>query len=297
MTVAELSDIEQRISSLVGDIHNLPTPPVVFTQISRVIDDENASAYDVAKVVAEDPAMSAQVLKLTNSAFYGLAQPVPNVKQAVVILGLNEVKNVVLSAAAISAFRKSSADTEYQDDFWRHSLAVAITARMLIRSHRSKEFLEAETAFSAGLLHDIGKAVILCYAGDEHQKIQRQLAETGGVDRLAEVAVMGLNHCQIGSYLAHHWKLPVEVLEAISFHHTPGTASDNATYAAVVHLADFLAHLTFDHDEDGAGPAETPDAACLDRFGVAEKDFDALKCVIIEEYAKSETFLQMALSQ
>ena len=295
LMLTEIADVELRIHELVGDVHNLPTPPVVFTQISRVIDDENASAYDVAGIISEDPAMSAQVLKLSNSAFYGLAHPVANVKQAVMVLGLNEVKNVVLSASVISAFSKSAANTEYQDEFWRHSLAVAVTARTLIRSGRVEKLPEAEAAFSAGLLHDIGKMVILCYASEEHKKIQDHLAELGGTARPAEIKVMGLDHCQIGEYLASSWKLPAEVLEAVSFHHTPKAAPDTGTYATATHVADFLAHLTFDHQEDDAEPVEMPEAECLERFGFSGDDFDALKAVIIEEYAKSETFLQMAL--
>jgi len=294
MTETAFANIEQQVQALVGDVRNLPTPPVVFTQINRVIDNEDASVYDVAGIIAEDPAMSAQVLRLANSAYYGLTNPVPHVKQAVVVLGLNEVKNVVLAASALAAFRKSSADIEYQDEFWRHSLAVAVTARMLLRSFRADKLIEAETAFSAGLLHDIGKMVIHCYAAAHYQKIRQYLKEYGGPDCRAELEVMGLDHCRIGGYLARRWKLPADIMEAISFHHAPPATPEAGSWATIVHVADAFAHKTFDHVEEDDHPPEILHPEYLDRLGVSPDDFDRFKGVIIEEYAKSETFLHMA---
>lgn len=294
MTEVTSIDIEQQLHALVGDIHKLPTPPLVFTQISRVIDNEDASAYDVAGIIAEDPAMSAQVLKLANSAYYGLANPVPHVKQAVVVLGLNEIKNVVLAASAISVFRKSSADQEYQDEFWRHSLAVAVGARMLLRTLQAGKFLEAETAFSAGLLHDLGKMVVFCYAPEEHQKIRRYQQETGGPDYRAEREILGLDHCQIGAYLAQRWKLPGEILTAIRYHHTPQDSPDEGTYEAIVHVADILARRAFNYSGGEDNLSEVLQVGCLNRLGISPDDFGRLCASVVEEYTKSETFLHMA---
>jgi putative nucleotidyltransferase with HDIG domain len=294
MTEATSVNVEQQIHALVGDIHKLPTPPLVFTQISRVIDNEDASAYDVAGIIAEDPAMSAQVLKLANSAYYGLAHPVPHVKQAVIVLGMNEVKNVVLAASAISAFRKSSADREYQDEFWRHSLAVAVGARMLLRTFQAKKILEAETAFSAGLLHDLGKMVVFSYAPEEHQKIQQYLQETGGPDCRAEREILGLDHCQIGAYLAQHWKLPADITSAISYHHTPQESAETGAYDAIVHVADVLAHRAFGSSGEEDNSSEVLQVGCLERLRIPPDDFGRLTVMVVEEYTRSETFLHMA---
>jgi len=292
MTVDELSAIDRKIKALVGDVNNLPTPPVVFAQISRVIDDENASAYDIAGILSEDPAMSAKVLRLSNSAFYGFSNPVPTVKQAIVVLGFNEVKNVVLSASALSAFKKSSRNQEDEDIFWRHSLAVAVISRMLTRTRRVDRLLQAETAFSAGLLHDIGKMVVSCYAPAEFQKIRELQAKQPLPDILAEDEVMGFNHTHIGTFLGQHWNLPSELLDTIMYHHSPGLADDSSLYAAVINLADYLAYTTFDEESSPA----PPEAGTISKVGIPEEDFEQLKIPIIEEYAKSQTFLQMALA-
>lgn len=114
---------------VVSSIRNLPTPPIVFTQIQKVLNKETASAGDVANILAEDPSMSAKVLKLTNSAFYGLAREIDSVKQAVVIVGMDAIKNLVLSASVLEMFKGNSLSQEFQEKFWRHSLATGQGSR------------------------------------------------------------------------------------------------------------------------------------------------------------------------
>ena len=112
MTTMTTSALEERISQVIGGINNLPTPPVVFTQIQKVVNNPNTSAYDIASILQEDPAISAKVLKLTYSAFYGIPRAVESVKQSVVIIGLEAVKNLVLSASVFDAFSKEQINPE-----------------------------------------------------------------------------------------------------------------------------------------------------------------------------------------
>jgi len=294
MTVAEVTATEQKIEALVGNVENLPTPPLVFAQINRAVNDEMTSAFDIAAILSEDPAMSAKVLKLCNSAYYGLSNPVAAVKQAIVLLGMSEIKNVVLSASALSSFKVSAEDRDYQDSFWRHSLAVAVASRMLIRARHVKEFLEAETAFSAGLLHDIGKMVILCYAPAVHRKIAELSATTPEAGLDAERQIMGLTHSDIGAYLGRHWKLPKEILETMIYHHRPLEAEEFPMYAAVVNLADYLAHVIFDNEQDNTVERSPLDLEIVSQLGISNFDVVQLKGCMMEEYAKSETFLRMA---
>ena len=294
IATGRLPSLDQKIEALVGDIRNLPTPPLVLAQINRVISDDSTSAYDIAGILAEDPAMSAKVLKLSNSAFYGLPKSVPTVKQAIVILGMTEVKNVVLSAAMFAAFPGRPEDREYHDDFWRHSLAVAVAARMLIRTRQIRQLLEAETAFSAGLLHDVGKMVILCYAPAAHHEIRQLQSRRSVPDLIAETEVMGVDHTQVGAFLAQRWKLPHEIMEAIVFHHAPQENEDVPLYAAVANVANSLAHMTFDPREGAAGHFP-PDPRSISYLGVDWDEIDQLKSRLVEEYTKSETFLRMAL--
>jgi HD-like signal output (HDOD) protein len=120
----ESATIDNKVKLVVSNIRNLPTPPIVFHQIQQVISDPNSSAGQVAAVLAEDPAMSVKVLKLTNSAFYGLTREIESVKHAVLIVGMEAVKNLVLSASVLDMFKGNSVDQEFQESFWHHSLSA-----------------------------------------------------------------------------------------------------------------------------------------------------------------------------
>lgn len=152
---------DKKIKLIVNRIHNLPTPPLVFTQVNKVLKNPKTSAYQIGAIISEDPALSAKILKLTNSSFYGIPGTITSVKQAIIILGLEVVRSLVLSASVFDSFAKNyKIDKNYLDWFWRHSLSVASMARIISRTKNFPSLLEAEEAFSAGLLHDIGKLVI-----------------------------------------------------------------------------------------------------------------------------------------
>ncbi|UCC43460.1 MAG: HDOD domain-containing protein, partial [Candidatus Zixiibacteriota bacterium] len=162
--------VDSKIRQIISNIRNLPTPPIVFHQIQKVINDPAVSAVQIASILSEDPAMSVKVLKLTNSAFYGLAREVESVKQAVVIVGMEAIKNLVLSASVLDMFKGDDFDREFQERFWRHSLAVGFCGRILAKKVRSRGIVDADAAFSAGLLHDVGKIVLCCFLKDEYKK-------------------------------------------------------------------------------------------------------------------------------
>lgn len=153
-----LATAEHRVKQVVAGIRNLPTPPIVFQQIQKVINNPSASAAQVAAILSEDPAMSVKVLKLTNSAFYGLPREIDSVKQAVVIVGMEAVRNLVLSASVLDMFKGKAIDQEYQEKFWRHSLATAFCCRSLAEALKTRGHVDPDSAFSAGLLHDIGRS-------------------------------------------------------------------------------------------------------------------------------------------
>ncbi len=156
---------EKKLRFIVDKIQNLPTPPIVFTQITKVINNPDTSAYEIGAIISEDPALTAKVLKLTNSSFYGIPRTITNVKQAIVILGLEAIKSLVISASVFDTFSKNkSLDTEYLENFWRHSLSVAFMSKIIARMKKLPSLQEAEIAFSGGLLHDLGKLIIISHS-------------------------------------------------------------------------------------------------------------------------------------
>ncbi|MCP4567836.1 MAG: HDOD domain-containing protein [FCB group bacterium] len=298
MTTQTITGIEAEINRLVGDVGSLPTPPIVFSQIQKVLTDPNTSAYDIGGILQEDPAISAKVLKMTNSAYYGLPRTIESVKQAVVIIGIEAIKNLVLSASVIDSFSKNKLDREFQDYFWRHSLATAFAARLLSRELSGQKVLDTESSFSAGLLHDIGKMVISVYLSDLAEKIKAEKIEKPYLtDRVVENEIMGFDHTHIGAYLGGHWKLPAKLVEAVRYHHDP-VACENPENGLphLIHLANYLALHTFDlNQEEGNKIAiDAVHGDVLEVVGLTEDDLLAYAPALRDEYLKAETFLEMA---
>jgi putative nucleotidyltransferase with HDIG domain len=286
--------IDNKVKRVVSNIRNLPTPPIVFHQIEKVINSPTASAAQVAAVLSEDPAMSVKVLKLTNSAFYGLSREVDSVKQAVVIVGLEAIKNLVLSASVLDMFKGKNLDQEYQEKFWRHSLATAVCSRILARALKSRGIVDPDAAFSAGLLHDIGKMVICCFLPDEYTLLKREReANPNELDYELEERVLGYNHAQIGGYLAVQWKLPLKLGDAVTYHHHPQLNDREDPLVYVVHIADYLAKKTFYNDAD-AFKIGALEPGVLEYMRVTEDDLAGHCESLRDEYLKAETFMQMA---
>ena len=286
--------VDNKIKQVVSNIRNLPTPPMVFHQIQKVMNDPNVSAAQIAGILAEDPAISVKVLKLTNSAFYGLAREVDSVKHAVVIVGVEAIKNLVLSASVLDMFKGDSVDPEFQESYWRHSLATGFCCRFLAKKLKAHGMVNTDSAFSSGLLHDIGKMVIGCFLPDEHARVLEERAnDTETQDFELEDRVLGYNHAQIGAFLATHWKLPGRLAESIDFHHQPRLGEEDDPISYIVHIGDFVAKRTF-YDKDKVHLIGKLDPEVMAFMQITESDLDEFSDTLREEYVKAETFMQMA---
>lgn len=289
-----LTTIDNKVKQVVSNIRNLPTPPIVFHQIQKVINSPNASAAQVAAILSEDPAMSVKVLKLTNSAFYGLARAVESVKQAVIIVGMEAVKNLVLSASVLEMFKCEHVDEDYQEKFWRHSLATAFCSRLLARSIKSRGNVDPDAAFSCGLLHDIGKIVICCFLPQEYLKFNEARIRDKNIPTWeVEEKSLGFNHCQVGCFLTQHWKLPAKVSDAIAYHHHPRVCPSDDSTPYIVYLANYLAKKTFYEPED-QHLIGSLDYAVLEHLQVDDSRLLSFGEELKEAYTKAETFIKMA---
>lgn len=294
MTTEAKTTIDSKVTQVVSNIRNLPTPPIVFTQIQKVINDPNVSAAHVASILSEDPAMSVKVLKLTNSAFYGLARQVESVKHAVVIVGMEAIKNLVLAASVLDMFKGKSLKQEAQEQFWRHSLAVASCSRMMARRLKNRGIIDPDSAFSAGLLHDIGKLVINCFLPDEQAILDKELAANPDTSAfIIEEKALGFNHAQVGAQLAIQWKLPQRLLTGISFHHRPLESEGDDPIALLVHLGNYVARKTFLEPEEARIDGALAEGI-LEHMELSEQDLFDFSEALKEEYLKAETFIQMA---
>ncbi|SYZ73572.1 hypothetical protein TRIP_C30009 [Candidatus Zixiibacteriota bacterium] len=294
MTTVITTSLENKLNQIIANIRNLPTPPIVFEQIQKVINDPDTSVSDVASILSEDPAMSVKVLKLTNSAFYGLSREVDSVKHAVMIIGLEAVKNLVLSASVLNMFKANDSNREYHERFWRHSLAAAFGARIIAKRFKGGKVLNPDPAFSSGLIHDIGKMVFSCFMSREHQMILEYGRNYPGVTEIeAEVAVLGFNHAQLGRQLAVSWKLPVRMADGIGYHHNPELPNESDNYAYLLNLADYIALICFPV-EDIEINDDMINPLTLAFFEMGKEDVTEIKSALLEEYMKAETFMKIA---
>ena len=286
--------VDNKVKQVVSNIRNLPTPPIVFHQIQKVINDPLVSAGQIAKILQEDPAMSVKVLKLTNSAFYGLAREVESVKQAVVIVGLEAIKNLVLSASVLDMFKGKDVDSDFQDKFWRHSLGVGFCARLLAKRAKSRGMIDPDSAFSGGLLHDIGKVILCCFLPKEYATVKEARDANTELDTVTlEEQVLGYNHAQIGAILAEQWKLPARLIDAVTYHHQPQTCPSDELIPYIINVANYVAKDTF-YDQFEQHLVGAVGEGVLEYLQIDEASLETLAEDLREEYLKSETFMQMA---
>jgi len=230
----------------VEEIGALPTLPEIPMKIIQLIADRESSMDDISKIIERDPSLTANILKVANSAYYGMPQKVASLNLALTILGLNDLINIVTSISIVRMFSsKKRADSFDRIKFWRHSFGCATAARMLAKEMR---FDTEGTDFVAALLHDIGKLIIDQYFHLKLRQIRNVREKDGATLLEAETSVLGVDHATLGSWLAQKWELPAILIESITFHHRPldvlalATPSHQPGLTAIVHLADILAH-------------------------------------------------------
>lgn len=285
--------IDSKVKRVISNIRNLPTPPIVFHQIQKVINDPNVSAEQIASILSEDPAMSAKVLRLTNSAFYGLSREVESVKHAVVIIGLEAIKNLVLSASVLDMFKGKNIDTDFQEKFWRHSLATAFAGRIVAKKFRNKIMADPDASFSAGLLHDIGKIIISCFLENEFAQF-KEMRETDNsrADHEIEKDLFEFNHADIGGFLTENWKIPDKLTEAIANHHNITEVNPDQAFTIIVSTANWLAKKTFYENDERFKVGELhPEIVTF--LDINDEVVESLEDTLRTEYASAETFMQL----
>ncbi len=276
------------IQDIIKKIDKLPTLPFVVSSLNDLIKNPNTSAADIHAVIVKDQALSSRILKLVNSAFYGFSERISSISHAIVILGFNTVKNVALTASVLNMFKGEENDGFDQKQFWIHSLAVAATSRMV--AGRAK-LPSVEDIFVAGLMHDIGKLVLHQFAHDEFVKIRQLVGEKNMLIRDAENEVLeGINHSQVGAWLATRWKLPGGLVQMIGFHHRPALAGQLLKPVACIHLADILVRaLDIGSGGDNMVPRISKDA--WNALGFSYADLDAIMKDMENELADAEQLI------
>ncbi|NUN47853.1 MAG: HDOD domain-containing protein [Candidatus Brocadiae bacterium] len=278
-----LADVQRRVDSL-------PTLPEITTFVLSMLEDPASSAPDVTQVLVRDASLSSQILKLVNSAFYGLPQKVSDLTRAIALLGFGRIKTLVLSVSMLRLFRSlSGRRREEFSRFWMHSAVVAgLMRRMALRM----EVKEPESAFVLGLVHDAGKLVFLGHFQEQHAAIVRLAEERRASFAAVEGSVFATTHAEVGAWMARGWGLPKELEEAIANHHgdRPWEAGK---LAAALHFADHAAKM---RGVACAGSCEEfrYDEAAWGAVGLPQEDYFEMMAAADSERALGEMVLRVS---
>lgn len=285
-------DRTQRLRRVTEKIIGLPTLPTIVTQLIALVGNPKSSARDVAQLISTDQALTAKILKVANSAFYGFARKIATVQLAIVVLGFEAVKNLSLSVAVLKRFSAGQDHTLFdRQRFWEHTIGCAVAGRMLARRLRPR--MEGE-AFVGGILHDIGKLILIEYFPNEFTEAL-ELAHAEGLHIVeAEEKVLGVTHADVGGWLAEKWNLPEPLVETITCHHRPYERERPEALVLVVHMANALVrHCGVGCSGDQQGAKLHPQVANVFKRGedIADADLlDRLSIGLEAELEKAQIF-------
>ncbi len=231
---------EKSLRAVVSDLEALPSLPSLYQEIMKELESEGASLKRVGEIIAKDVGMTAKILQLVNSAFFGLSRHVSHPAQAAVLLGLDTIRALVLSLHIFSQFEGKGFSEKDVSTLWEHSLVTAVYAKTIATSFGADRVV-CEDAFMAGMLHDVGKLIFMQNLAEKTKLAMERSLQTGEPLWASEKAVIGTSHGEVGAYLLGVWGLPESIVEALAFHHFPSRCPHRQFSAlTAVHAADFL---------------------------------------------------------
>ena len=231
---------------LVKGVVRLVSLPEVCTRVNEMVDDPHATFSDIGAVISQDTALTARLLRIVNSAFYGITVRIETVSRAITIIGARELRDLMIATSAVKLFDKIPNDLIDMTTFWRHSVYCGVVARLLASRC---DVLHSERLFVAGLLHDVGSLIIYHKIPDLAREALLAADRNSGVLYQAEQEVMGFDHAQVGGELMREWRMPVTLQEAVEFHHDPGKAGEAPLECAIVYIANIMTKLAEQNDE------------------------------------------------
>jgi putative nucleotidyltransferase with HDIG domain len=267
-------------------VQDLPSLPAVVGELLACVGQEGLDMQVLAGKLALDQSLSAKTLRLANSSFYGMPSRVTTIQQAVAVLGVHNVRTLVTACSITGSFRSVAGSSFDLPAFWRHSVGTAACARALARPLRQNP----DTAFIAGLLHDLGTLVLATRYPEEYEQMEAYRREHDCYQAEAERAVFGFDHAGVGGALAARWQFPQQIQHAVASHHE-AAGLDAPSLALAVHLADAFSHgLEFSGRGDELVPvlgwqawraAALSDEVCMEVLAESERTFHDLSQILV----------------
>ncbi|MYN11099.1 HDOD domain-containing protein [Pseudoduganella aquatica] len=278
-TLPTMEDVARRVQ-------DLPSLPAVVGELLACVGQEGLDLQVLAGKIALDQSLSAKTLRLANSSFYGMPSRVTTIQQAVAVLGVHNIRTLVTACSVTGSFRGMAGSSFDLPAFWRHSVATAACARALARPLRQNP----DTAFIAGLLHDLGTLVLATRYPDEYAMLEAHRVQQDCSQSEAERAIFGFDHAGIGGALAARWQFPLQIQRAVARHHNTEEL-EAPSLALAIHLANAVAHgLDLAGREDEQAPpvgwpawqaAALSDQVCQEVFAESERTFHDLCQILV----------------
>lgn len=280
---------KQDIQYAIMNVEEFPTLPIIITKVFDICEDETSTVDDLAKVVSFDQSITARILKLANSAYFGYLRKVNTLSKAITILGFNTIKSLAISASVFDTFKKIKSNYYFDRcQFWIHSIGVGVLARMISTKLKKGN---PEVAFIDGLLHDIGKLFFESYYVPQYEAVMKEVTVSRCFVKEAEEAVMGVMHSEVGGWLATRWKFPPDLVNPIQYHHHLAECPEEyLELACIVNLADYLCRV---HHIGSGGDSLIPEVEpiIMETLNITEEDIQALSDSVTGEKENIFTFM------
>ena len=254
--------------------------PKIYFELQEALGDPNKTFQDLGNIISFDPALSARLLKIVNSPFYGFPSNIETISHAISIIGMDQLTDMALATLVIYQFRGIPNSLFNMERFWRHSMACGVVARSIAEFRSEKNI---ERFYLAGILHDIGRLVIFkkepALARDAFYRSREQRENI----YLSERELMGFDHADVGRELLKAWQLPPRLVESVGCHHQPQTATEFPVDAAIIHASDYIVHvLHAGSDAEFSEPQLYPKS--WEIIGISPDDFEFMKDKVIQQY-------------
>jgi len=290
--VSEVGNIGS-LRETIQSIKDLPTLPTVLIKIISETSNPDASALDLAKHIAVDQSLSASLLRLVNSAYFGFYRRISSVLDAVVLLGFVQVRDTLLAASAFKSLHSPDSLID-RVQLWRHSIASAMIADRISRIKRLKP---QGTYYTAGLLHDIGKIVLDIASPRAYGEIVKTARVNGKMVCAVEQETLGFTHAQVGAALGEHWNLPADVVLSFGYHHNPENAPEEVSMLAHgITLADYIAYRAGMGETSNGKVPDQPEFS-LSFLGLTTEDCDRIAESVAETGDRVDAMLGVLSEQ
>lgn len=255
------------------------SPPPVYHKLHQAIQNPDTSFSDFSNIFSADPSLATRLLRIANSAFYGLDSKVETIVHALGIIGVDQLTELALATVMVNQFKGIDKDLVNMQSFWMHSIGCGLAARTIARNMGERH---VEPYYTASMLHDIGSLIIYKEIPYKAREVLTRCKSEGLSLSAVEQEVLGFTHAEVGAIVFTQWGLPGSLVEAVRYHHRPSEAKDHPLFPAIVHMADIIAY------EMGLGTGGEPAIPVLDPAAVQRTGLTRAFLTDIQEYVRDQ---------